>query len=201
MVIRVEVPSFSAASASLSPRAESSSAQGDGQLSAMARLGASVSTPPRAEREDEGRGHVSSVMPTATKAAAGASVLPEVTATDPIKTPVSILPSSETPEISVGVLSMPHLRAEPVVAVSATVPLATAAPVLIPLNPAPVLSDAPGPQRVLTLTPGTDAPKPMSAASDFAHPDEGSGVRHVLLRNEPGVLREVCSPVLLNRCS
>jgi hypothetical protein len=60
---------------------------------------------------------------------------------------------------------------------------------LIPMGPpAPVATAAPLAER-----PG--------APSDVAHPDEGSGVRHVLLRNEPGVLREVCSPVVLNRCS
>jgi hypothetical protein len=37
--------------------------------------------------------------------------------------------------------------------------------------------------------------------SDAAQPDEDSGVRHMLSRNEPGVLREVCSPVVYNRCS
>ena len=191
MVIRVDVPSFSPATASLSP-------QSDGQLSTMARLGMNVSTPPDAEREDEDRGHVSSVMPTA--AAANASVLPTVDTYEPLKTPVSMVPSSESPEISVGVLSMPHLRAEPAVSVSElAAPLVTPAPILIPMNPAPVLSEpAPSPQRVLTLTPGVVG---HDATADVATPDEASGVRHLLLRNEPGVLREACSPILLNRCS
>jgi putative nucleotidyltransferase with HDIG domain len=41
-----------------------------------------------------------------------------------------------------------------------------------------------------------------SEPTDAVAPDERSGVRHVLLRNEPGVLRAVCVPVVAeNRCS
>jgi hypothetical protein len=159
MVIRVDVPSFSPATASMSPRAESSLPSSDGQLSAMARL-----------------------------AANNPSVMPEVAGPVVIKTPVSMLPSSDGPEIHVGVLSMPHLRAEPVAAPADPIP--TPAPVLIPENPP------------LQMAAVSEPPSSSSVpASDVAHPDEGSGVRQVLLNNERGILREVCAPVLLNRCS
>lgn len=169
MVIRVDVPSLSPAT--VMPAA-------DGQLSAMARLGINASTPPRAEAEDD-PGHVSSVMPTA--AAQAPSVIPPVS-----RTPASMVPTSEGPEIHVGILSMPHLRAEPVVEA-----------------PAPVV-EAPVPAPVPVQEPVIATPAPVlvpMVAADAAHPDEDSGVRHVLVRNEPGILREVCSPVVLNRCS
>jgi putative nucleotidyltransferase with HDIG domain len=204
MVIRVDVPSLSPAAVSMSPRAEASLSQ-DGQLSAMARLamtgGASSREPePDSERDLQARGHVSSVMPTA----------PQVPSEPVTKTPASMVPSSESPEISVGVLSMPHLRVEQPSA-APTGAIATPAPVLIPLNPAPKLDEAAAP-AVVTLAPAGGAsltpPAPSviqtaapSGTDDVAHPDEGSGVRYVLLRNEPGVLREACSPVMLNRCS
>jgi hypothetical protein len=112
-----------------------------------------------------------------------------------LPTPASMVPSGEGPEISVGVLSMPHLRVEP-----PAPPVATPAPVLIPLNPAPVLSEAaPVPQKVLTLTPGFQQPKQL--ISDLVPPDEISGVRQRLLRNEPGVLRETCGGTVYNSCS
>ncbi|HXK18677.1 MAG TPA: HDOD domain-containing protein, partial [Polyangiaceae bacterium] len=160
MVIRVEVPSFSPATASISPRRESSLPTSDGQLSAMARLtGPAGSMRPEPEPE----------------------AMPAV-----IRTPVSMVPASEGPEIHVGVLSMPHLRAEPVAAAHEAI--ATPAPVLIASGPEPLpLASAEAPSAV--------------TAADVAHPDEDSGVRHVLLLNEPGVLREACSPAVYNRCS
>lgn len=206
VVIRVEVPSLSPVPVSSSPRLESPFPQ-DGQLSAMARLASSggrsfVEPEPGSERDSEqapdSPRHISSVMP-------AASVAPN--AVPP--TPASMVPSSEAPEISVGILSMPHLRAEPPQAEPAPIP--TPAPVLIPLNPPPQLSEpAPAVVRVALEGTASSAPAPATsevpatasaAASDVAHPDEGSGVRYVLLRNDPGVLREVCSPVQLNRCS
>ena len=212
MVIRVDVPTFSAASASISPRLESSLPRSDGQLSAMARLasfGAASQAPPD---DDDERGHVSSVMPTAA-ANSGPSVIPSVELPAVIKTPVSMVPGSEGPEISVGVLSMPHLRAERAV-LEPGAALVTPAPILIPMNPAPVLSEpAPVPAApalvepapaLVEPAPAPAEPAPVSAAADAAHQDEGSGVRHVLLRNEQGVLRDVCAPaarVQLNRCS
>jgi hypothetical protein len=93
---------------------------------------------------------------------------------------------------------MPHLRVEPKAEPAAPVP--TPAPLLIPLNPAPALAEAaPTPQRVLTLTPGA-APQKASA-SDFAPAEHDSGVRHTLLRNEPGIVREACGGVVYNSCS
>ena len=184
MVIRVDVPNFSPAGASISPRRESSLPTSDGQLSAMARLAGHVgSLPPEAEAE-ETRDHVSSVMPSA--AATSPSLPPEPAALpEIIRTPVSMVPSSEGPEIQVGVLSMPHLRSEAPVAVET---IATPAPILIPTGPSSLPVTA------------SEAPADVAAA-DVAHPDEGSGVRHVLPKNERGVLREACCPVVYNRCS
>jgi putative nucleotidyltransferase with HDIG domain len=171
MVIRVDVPSFSPQTASLSPRLESSLPSADAQLSAMARLA----------------GGIPSMSPSMSP-----SVLPEVASPAVIRTPVSMVPSSEGPEIHVGVLSMPHLRAEPAVT-PVVEAIATPAPVLIPETPAP----APVPA---VLSQASEVAEPVTP-SDVAHPDEDSGVRHVLLRNAPGVLREACSPVVYNRCS
>ena len=203
MVIRVDVPSFSPRAASLSPRAESSLPSADGQLSAMARLAIhSGERSERSETDSDERDHISSVMPTAHGLAA--SVIPPVeTAPAHVDTPASMVPApgSDGPEIHVGVLSMPHLR------VSAETPaLTTPAPILIPANPAPVLSEpAPVVQQVLTMAPvPTAATEAPSAPEPEAHADERSGVRHVLLRNEPGLLREACASapqVSLNSCS
>jgi len=177
MVIRVDVPSFSPATASISPRPESSLPSSDGQLSALARL-----------------------------AANNPSVMPEVAGPAVIKTPVSMLPSSDGPEIHVGVLSMPHLRAEPVAAPADPIP--TPAPVLIPESPPPQMAAASEPPQMAAVSEPpqmavvSEPPSSSSVpASDVAHPDEGSGVRHVLLKNERGVLREVCTSVVSNRCS
>jgi len=54
-------------------------------------------------------------------------------------------------------------------------------------------------QRVLTLSSSAD-PK-AAAPVEPTLAEEQSGVRHLLLRNEPGVLREVCSPIVYQRCS
>jgi hypothetical protein len=177
MVIRVDVPSLSAATASIKPRAESTLPLADGQLSALARLGMAQ---PEPEREQL-NGHASSVMPTAS---ASASAPPVAGAPVVIKTPASMVPSSEGPEIQVGVLSMPHLRAEPA---RVTEDIVTPPPVMIPQQPLPTLDVTPTPSVV--------------SAADAAHPDEGSGVRHVLPQNERGVAREVCSRVVYNACS
>jgi putative nucleotidyltransferase with HDIG domain len=214
MVIRVDVPNFSARTASLSPRTESSLPSADGQLSAMARLamhsGAPASERSRAserpETDGDERDHISSVMPTTQ--GLGPSVIPPVDTAAHLDTPASMVPApgSDGPEIQVGVLSMPHLR------VSAETPaLTTPAPTLIPSNPAPVLLE-PAPvvhsQVVLTMAPTppavTEAPGAPDADEHGGEREERSGVRHVLLRNEPGVLREACAPVAqvsLNRCS
>jgi hypothetical protein len=77
---------------------------------------------------------------------------------------------------------MPHLRAEPVVETPAPTPVVET-PVAAPVPVQEVVSE------------------PPAAAADAAHPDEDSGVRHVLVLNQPGILREVCSPVVFNRCS
>jgi len=136
------------------------------------------------EREDdatESSGHVSSVMPSA----GAASVIPPYT-----KTPASMVPSSESPEIHVGVLSMPHLRSEtPRSEPEASLP--TPAPILIHSGPPPAEIPSPSPT----------APSAAVEVVELAHHDEGSGVRHVLLHNAHGLLREACSPVSLNRCS
>jgi putative nucleotidyltransferase with HDIG domain len=183
MVIRVEVPSLTPAT--VMPRSgESTLPLADGQLSAMARLG------------------VNSAIPTAP---APAPALEPTTT----PTPASMVPSSESPEISVGVLSMPHLRPEPAVAAepaaeqTPTLPTVEAADV-VPAPPAPLLismSPTPAPVPIGSEPSPAGVPAFTSEASDAAHPDEGSGVRHVLVRNEPGVLREACSPVVYNRCS
>jgi hypothetical protein len=65
--------------------------------------------------------------------------------------------------------------------------------------PGPILIHSGAPPVVPTPT-----PLPLTAGVEvveLAHPDEGSGVRHVLVNNARGLLREACSPVLLNRCS
>ncbi len=197
MVIRVEVPTFS--SASMAPRGESTPPPADGQLSAMARLVGGSFAPAREDedRAPEERDHVSRVMPRA----ASVPAVPEVETTM-LKTPVSMVPqSSETPDLSVAVLAMPHLGPEtPAPVASAAPPVIT--PVLIPLTPSPVLAEsAPVIQRVLTLSPnGELKPSAPVTSTEPAMAEEASSVRHVLLRNEPGTLREVCSPVVLNRC-
>jgi putative nucleotidyltransferase with HDIG domain len=216
MVIRVDVPS-------LTSRADSIPAR-DGQFSAMARR--ALGSGEREEEPDSARGHVSSVMPTAAAAqpsvlsppeAPVPSVIParaaEPTPIPYTPTPVSMVPSSDAPEISVGVLPMPHLSVEQPTPLTA---LPTPAPILIPMSPpvpavesapvavapAPVAQAAPASAEPFPVAPSVNPPALASVtASDVAHPDEGSGIRHVLLRNEPGVLREVCSPVQLNRCS
>ncbi|MDF3068635.1 MAG: hypothetical protein K0R38_4236 [Polyangiaceae bacterium] len=246
MVIRVEVPAITAAS--IRP-------QHDGQLSAMARLvSTGTSVPPQDGPELEDRGHVSSVMPRAA-AATSASLPPVETEPQCTPTPASMVPpSSDGPEVSVAVLTLPHVRSEPAPALAPTAtvvsvaepfpvspsvrapapaavtepeaaavavlepplavsipappapsrlpdaPLVTPTPVLIPLTPAPVLSDRPPPvQRVLTLS--SVQPQPSSMTTEPSPSDEQSGVRPVQLRNEPGVLREACSPIVYQRCS
>jgi hypothetical protein len=181
MVIRVDVPSLSPAT--VMPRAESALPAVDSQLSAMARLGVNASSAPRSQADDES-GYVSSVMPTAT--AQGPSVIPSGS-----RTPASMVPSSEGPEIHVGIVSMPHLRAEPTesTAPEPIVESPTAAPVQVQVGEAAHAIPTPAPVLI------------SMGGSDAAQPDEDSGVRHMLSRNEPGVLREVCSPVVYNRCS
>jgi putative nucleotidyltransferase with HDIG domain len=177
MVIRVDVPSLSPMGVSVSPPAAST----DGQLSAMARILAPSVLPEREDDATESSGHVSSVMPSA----GAASVIPPYT-----KTPASMVPSSESPEIHVGVLSMPHLRSEtPRSEPEASLP--TPAPILIHSGPPPAEIPSPSPT----------APSAAVEVVELAHHDEGSGVRHVLLHNAHGLLREACSPVSLNRCS
>jgi hypothetical protein len=209
MVIRVDVPSLATAGASISPGLESTMPTSDGQLSAIARaLGGNMF----AERAQQDEGGASSVMPKAPSVTAPpepplADLAPSVPPQPPqveeppyLPTPASMVPGSEGPEISVGVLSMPHLRVEAPKA-DEPAPLATPAPVLIPLTPAPALAEARVPQKVLTLTPGTSpqvlTPTPSAAVAT----DEPSGVRHVLLRNEPGILREACGGTVYNSCS
>jgi hypothetical protein len=203
MVIRVDVPSFSPRDASLSLRPESTLQGSDGQLSAMARLAVFSGVPAseRAETSDDERGHISSVMPTA--AAVAPSILPAVGSATHMPTPASMVPApgSDGPEIQVGVLSMPHLRGS-----AGTPALTTPAPILISSGVLPVPSEPTPPppaQRIVTLRPaqGMAAPDP---ADDVAYTEERSGVRHALLRNEPGLLREACAPsaqIPLNRCS
>ena len=197
MVIRVEVPSYAPAAASLSPRRDPSEPPSDGQLSAMARLAQSggLSEPePESERDGErdDRGHVSSVMPTAAVSS------PEVEPPASVhRTPVSMVPESEGPQITVAALtSMPAAAHDSPMPAP---PLVTPAPLLIPLSPPPVLAEpAPVVQKVLTMAPHSVIPKPVEISS--APADEQSGV-YVRELNAPGVLREVCSPVVFNRCS
>jgi putative nucleotidyltransferase with HDIG domain len=181
MVIRVDVPSLSPMGVSVSPAAPTT----DGQLSAMARLVGPSVVPQRHEERDErdqdddsedSSGHISSVMPAAIS-----------------KTPASMVPSSEGPEIHVGVLSMPHLRSER--------PLPAPAPVSVTQTPAPILIAPSAPPAAPVPSAPPAAAVAVIHASELPSVEEASGVRHVLLRNEPGLLREVCSPVLLNRCS
>jgi putative nucleotidyltransferase with HDIG domain len=215
MVIRVDVPSLSAATTSITPRGDPGQTTSDGQLSAMARLvAASDSAMESDDRDaDEERGQISSVMPTA---AAGHSVMPEVEAPAAWpKTPASMLPDSEGPVISVAPLaSLPAVAHESGPLPAAQVmpstpqfepvatsmpPIAKPTPILIPLSPAPVLSEpAPAVQKVLTLSYNSEKPTPVESSSTPA--DEHSGV-YVRSLNAPGLLREVCSPVVYNRCS
>ncbi len=79
--------------------------------------------------------------------------------------------------------------------------LAAPTPVLIPLSPKPAVSEPPpAVQRVLTLSTNGEAKGPV-VAPEPSLAEEPSGVRHLLLRNAPGVLHEACSPVVYNRCS
>jgi putative nucleotidyltransferase with HDIG domain len=176
MVIRVEVPNLSPMGVSISPSAPTPTPTSDGQLSSMARLASSsrsVAPEPEDDEEDSQR-HISSVMPSAIA-----------------KTPVSMVPSSEGPEIHVGVLSMPHLRSErPAVENTAATTPSAPAPAAMP--------------TVINMNAPKTAPPVAVDVEPTAPPiraDEASGVRHVLLANAPGLLREVCSPVVLNRCS
>ena len=177
MVIRVEVPSLSPMGVGVSPPPASS----DGQLSAMARV---VAPRVLSEREDdrgEMSGHVSSVMPSA----AAASSMPAYA-----KTPASMAPSSEGPETHVAVLSTPRPRSER--------PIGEPDASLVP--PAPILIHS-GPPPAEVASPIPTQPSAAVQVVELAHHDEGSGVRHVLLHNAQGLLREGCAPVLLNRCS
>jgi hypothetical protein len=189
MVIRVDVPSMSPMGVSVSPAA--ASPMTDGQLSAMARLVGPSVVPQRdrdrdtRDHEDEPQdssGHISSVMPAAIS-----------------KTPASMVPSSEGPEIHVGVLSMPHLRGERAVSEPVPAPARTLEPATP--TPAPILISTSAPAAASVPTAPPAAAMEVIHSSELPSVDEASGVRHVLLRNEPGLLREVCSPVLLNRCS
>lgn len=130
MVIRVEVPNFSPAVASISPRAESTFPTTDGQLSAMARL-AQRDFDGRAEHDDEEeRGHVSSVMP---RASAGPDATPA------LKTPVSMLPSG-TPEVSSRMSTLSQLPSDvPAVLVPSLSPAASS---MVPATPTVVTSSA-----------------------------------------------------------
>jgi hypothetical protein len=197
-VIRVEVPSFSPAAASLNPRRDPSQPASDGQLSAMARLaqaGGSSEPEPEPDSERDERGHVSSVMPTAADCKC---VSAEVETPAPVhRPPVSLVPDSDGPQITVAALtSMPAAAHDSPIPGP---PLVTPAPLLIPLSPPPVLSEpAPVVQKVLTMAPNSVIPKPVEISS--APAEEQSGV-YVSELNAPGVLREVCSPVVFNRCS
>lgn len=169
LVIRVEVPSFAAGMASLGPRAESSFPNPDEKVASLAPA-AVVAGPSQSSERD----HVSSVMPTA--ASVFGAPPPEPPAVW-IKTPASLVPSSDGPEIHVGVLSMPHLR-----------------------DQASASGFSPHSQRVVTPLVAPEVPG-QGSGGDGVNLDERSGVRHALVRNEPGVVRDVCSPVVLNRCS
>ena len=191
MVIRVDVPSMSPMGLSVSPAAPAPTT--DGQLSAMARL-IGPSVVPQRDRDEErerdedqshdSSGHISSVMPSAIS-----------------KTPASMVPSSEGPEIHVGVLSMPHLRSEQAVSVSSVTPAAPT-PEAALSTPAPILISPTGVPAAPGVSPSAAPPAAaVIHSSELPSVEEASGVRHVLLRNEPGLVREVCSPVQLNRCS
>jgi hypothetical protein len=191
MVIRVDVPSMSPMGVSVSPTAGAPTT--DGQLSAMARLVGPSVVPQRETRDEhdedehddepqDSSGHISSVMPAAIS-----------------KTPASMVPSSEGPEIHVGVLSMPHLRSERPVSEAAPAPTPTPEPALP--TPAPILINMSAPPAAPALSAPPAAAVEVIHSSELPSVEEASGVRHVLLRNEPGLLREVCAPVLLNRCS
>jgi putative nucleotidyltransferase with HDIG domain len=242
MVIRVDVPNFTPAVASISPRGESTFPTADGQLSAMARL-AQRDFEGRGEHEgDEERGHVSSVMPTAAAAH---------TAVPALKTPVSMLPS-DTPEVSSRMSTLSQLPADvpavlvpslspaassmvpatpsvtpvapsmtpvapsmtPVAPIASPEPaseiravpvaspapsLAAPAPVLIAMSPAPIPSEPPPVvQKVLSMSQTSEPVRVVESSS--APPEEQSGV-YLRPLNHAGVLREVCSPVVYNRCS
>jgi len=190
MVIRVDVPSLTPMGASIGPSAAAPTPTptptptSDGQLSAMARLAGPTSfngsASVRPERDDDAEdspGHISSVMPSALS-----------------KTPASMVPSSEGPEIHVAVLSMPHLRSEPP-APEAQAEVSARTPTVITIGPPTRTAPA------TASTPSTAGSIDIDPARVDAHVEEGSGVRHVLLANAPGLLREACSPVVLNRCS
>lgn len=92
--------------------------------------------------------------------------------------------------------------------ISSVMPAAAAAPE--PSVPRPVTPTLPMPAPVLIhmgAPPSVEADQAPpaeetpAAAGDVTQPDESSGVRHVLSRNEPGVLREVCCSVVYHRCS
>jgi hypothetical protein len=208
MVIRVDVPSLATAGASISPGLESTMPTSDGQLSAIARaLGGNMF----AERPQQDEGSASSVMPKAPSVvpppeapiASAPPTAPPAEEPPYTPTPASMVPASDGPEISVGVLSMPHLRVEAPKA-EASAPLATPAPMLIPLTPAPALSEtARVPQKVLTLTPGV-APQmlaPASASTNVVTPEPALVRTFATEKNEPGILREACGGAVYHSCS
>lgn len=216
-VIRVDAPSLSPAAISMSPQARPSpSSSVPSPTSDTGPLGVRPERDHDAE-PDSSPVRISSVMPTAAAEAQLPSVPapPRVPSVIPMPqhghtpTPVSMVPSSHGPEISVGVLTMPHHESEPAGRAPSTPP-----PVLIsisPVRPADRSRSTPpqahsepvAPAAEIPATqppPALEAALPMSSA-DPAPADETSGVRSVVLTNEPGVLREACTVVQVNRCS
>jgi putative nucleotidyltransferase with HDIG domain len=230
MVIRVDVPSLSPQA--LNARLEASLSSADSQLSAMARLAMHASVPAREEDRDE------------------ASEAPSEAGEQVARMP------SEGPEISVGVLSMPHLRGETSitpslmaaaseqVAESSSMPIARRSsppaaespsePIVVPprtpvvvapsspatsaepsvpvvvASSAPVIVTASAPAGEDSSTAKVEASSAPAAESSLAPAgepseqphDELSGVRHVLVYNERGVMRDFCAPAIaMNRCS
>lgn len=159
MVIRVDVPNFSPASASISPRRESSIPATDGQLSAMARLGLrSEARDDEPEAESE-RGHVSSVMPSAS---AGTHAPPAELEAPP--TPVSLMPR-EAPEVSTRLSTLSQLPGDagltiaPIPSPAPPSAVSVAPPEPVVTIPAPLASSLPAPS--LAPTTGLVTPAPV----------------------------------------
>lgn len=133
-----------------------------------------------------------------------ASAGPEPVAPSASAEPVgpSVSPESAAPSASADPVgpSMSPVAPSPIPPSPAPIPsLVTPAPVLISIGSPPVPSEPPpAVQKVLTLPQPNEAPRRVESASAVGEEQSGVYVRRL---NQPGIVREVCSPVVFNRCS
>jgi putative nucleotidyltransferase with HDIG domain len=139
-------------------------------------------------------------VPSLQPSALSAAPRPEIAAAN---VPLSVIP--EAAAISVAPTA-PSPAIEPMPAAADVVPADVSRGATPEESEARVrISQPPEPAPAsTTLAPPQEPAPPVEAIAEVAAAaprSEASGVRHVLLRNEPGVLRDACSEVVLNRCS